>query len=122
MGRHSQAGNFKKQRRSEQIAYIILSRFAQLVPRAPVMGENKTGGAQNQERELSRWDDLRHTESLHLPKNTFLSDLPTTSATCFSELENQKFLLTAMSVIQEERILNCIGILCNTVKQLARVK
>lgn len=41
VGRHNQAGNFKKQRRSEQIAYIILSRFAQLVPRAPVMGENK---------------------------------------------------------------------------------
>lgn len=38
------------------------------------------------------------TASPHLPRNAFPSDLPTTSATCFSELENQKFLLTVMSV------------------------
>lgn len=41
VGRQSQSEIFKKQKRREQIAYIILSRFAQPEPRAPVMGENR---------------------------------------------------------------------------------
>lgn len=93
----AQAANVKKQKRSEQTTYIIWSQFSQLVPRAPVMGGNRL--AEHRLPRGNRQDGMiGGTASPHLPRNAFPSDLPTTSATCFSELENQKFLLTVMSV------------------------